>query len=105
MAFYAYYSPDYFRPGVSTLYLEANGVVTLSPDWRVTGNVGLLTRLTEPGPPGGNRLGYDWRLGLNRTLGSAEVGLAISGGGPSAEFYRGRGRSRTAVTASMAWSL
>ena len=105
VALYAYYSPHYFRPGLETLYLEASGVAELSPDWRLTGKLGMLTRLTDPPGISGNRASYDWRLGIARALGPAELEVAVSDGGPAQEFYYGRSHDRLAVTAALTLSL
>jgi len=105
VAVYAYYSPHYFRPGLETLYLEASGVVELSPDWRLTGKVGALTRLTDPPGIAGNRVSYDWRAGVARAFGPAELEVAVSDGGPADEFYYGRSHDRLSLTAAVTLSL
>ena len=105
VAFYAYYSPHYFRPGLQTLYVEASGVMEIAPNWRLTGKVGALTRLTEPPGISGNRASYDWRLGVARALGPAELELAVSDGGPGYEFYEGRTHERLALTAALTLSF
>jgi uncharacterized protein (TIGR02001 family) len=105
LAFYAHYSPDYLRPEVSTLYLEASGVVELDEDWRLTGKAGMLSRLTQPAAMTGSRVEYDWRVGVTRVLGRAELELALSDGGPHDEFYDGKRHDRLALTGSLTWSL
>jgi uncharacterized protein (TIGR02001 family) len=105
LALYAHYSPDYLRPDMSTLYLEASGVVELDEAWRLSGKVGMLTRLTQPAATTGSRVEYDWRVGVTRSLGPAEAELALSDGGPDDEFYDGRRHDRLALTATLTWSL
>jgi hypothetical protein len=41
---------------------------------------------------------YDWRVGVSRPFGNAEVHLNLSGGGPSRDHYADASHSRTAVT-------
>jgi uncharacterized protein (TIGR02001 family) len=105
VAVYVRYSPDYFQPGVQTLYAEVDGVMEPAPDWRLTAHAGALTRIAGPAPPGASRTGYDWRVGAARRLGAFELQLALSGGGPMPEYYDGALHDRTAVTVSLVWSL
>ncbi len=105
VAVYLRYSPDYFQPGVQTLYAEIDGVVEPAPDWHLTAHLGTLTRVAGPAPPGAARTGYDWRVGAGRRVGALELQLALSGGGPMPERYDGALHDRTAVTVSLVWSL
>jgi uncharacterized protein (TIGR02001 family) len=103
-AVYVHYSPDYFQPGVSTLYTEVDGAVEPATDWRLTGHLGALARVTGSGPPGSGRIGYDWRIAAAHRTGPVELELALSGGGPMPERYEGKLHRRTAVTVSLTWS-
>jgi len=92
-----YYSPDYLRPGVETLYGEVEGTLDLAPKWHLSGHAGLLTHLTEP-PRYARREHYDWRVTLGRDIGRLEVHASVSGAGPGTDYYSGRRHSATALT-------
>jgi len=63
----------YPRRGVETAYLELNGVLRPTDDWRLTGHLGLQTRLSQ-------RRGRDERLdvtlGVVRSFGAVEAQLS-----------------------------
>ncbi len=90
------YSPDYFRPGASTLYGSAEAVARRE-NWRVFGHVGVLARLNagtaSPIPPAQ----YDWLAGVGRIFGPINLELTLSGGGPRPDYYDARPHSMTAV--------
>lgn len=92
-----YYSPDYLRPGVHTLYAEIEGTLNLAPNWRLTGHAGLLNHLGDP-PRYARRAHYDWRMTLGRELGRLDLRASLSGAGPGRDYYAGRRHSATAVT-------
>jgi uncharacterized protein (TIGR02001 family) len=94
---HVYYSPDYLRPGVETLYAEVESTLDLAPKWRLTGHAGLLTHLNDR-PWYARREHYDWRVTLGRDLGRLEVHASLSGAGPGADYYSGRRHSTTALT-------
>ena len=66
------YSPDFPRGGVSSVYLDLNGVVRPAEDWRLTGHFGALHRFGGR-PSDGRRERYDVRLGVTRALGDLEL--------------------------------
>jgi len=92
-----YYSPDYLRPGVHTLYAEVESTLRLAPKWRLTGHAGLLTHLSDP-PRYTPREHYDWRVTLGRDLGRLDLRANLSGSGPGRDYYSGRRHSATALT-------
>ncbi|MBC9031848.1 hypothetical protein IAG41_05545 [Sphingomonas sp. JC676] len=94
---HVYYSPDYLRPGIETLYAEVESTINLAPEWRLTGHAGLLTHLSDP-PRYARREHYDWRATLGRDLGKLELHASLSGAGPGSDYYSGRRHSATAVT-------
>lgn len=105
LAFHLHYSPDYFQPGMQTLYAEIDGVAEPAPDWHLTGHVGALVRLAGPAPPRAHDVDYDWRIGAARSMGPFELQFGLSGGGPGSEYYEGRRHDRTVATVSLVWSL
>lgn len=105
LAAYLRYSPDYFRPGVVTLYGEIEAVIEPAQHWRLNAHAGALVQLAGARPAGDSRVGYDWKIGLAPEAGAFEFQLALSGGGPDPDYRGGRPRNRTAVTASLTWNL
>lgn len=101
-----YFSPDYYRSDIQALYGEVDGVISPKKDWRLNAHLGSLVYLAAPiGYFGNNKPRYDWRLGVSRQFGSFDLHAAISGGGPGKEYYYGRVRDRTALTAGASWSF
>lgn len=94
---HVYYSPDYLRPGVHTLYGEVETTLSLAPKWRLTGHAGLLTHLSDP-PRYVRREHYDWRVTLGRDLGRLDLRASLSGAGPGRDYYARRRHSATALT-------
>jgi uncharacterized protein (TIGR02001 family) len=94
---HVYYSPDYLRPGVHTLYADVETTLSLAPKWWLTGHAGLLTHLSDP-PRHTRREHYDWRLTLGRDLGRLGLRASLSGAGPGSDYYSGRRRSATVLT-------
>jgi uncharacterized protein (TIGR02001 family) len=93
------YSPDYLRDGVPALYAEVNGAFEPHPDWRVGVHLGALVYPSDARPfPNSRVFNHDWRASLTRSFGAAEIHAAVSGGGPSDEYYRDRRRDRTVLT-------
>ena len=71
-------SPNFPRKGVSTAYLDLNGVVRPAEDWRIAGHLGVMRRLG--GAPGdGRRDRYDLRLGVTRSFNNVEIQAAWTG--------------------------
>jgi uncharacterized protein (TIGR02001 family) len=101
-----YYSPDYYRSGMSILYGEVEATVTPAKDWRINGHLGSLVYLTTPAQyfPG-RAARYDWRIGVARRLGNFDLHAAFSGGGPGKEYYLGELHSKAALTAGASWSF
>lgn len=95
-----FYSPHYFREGVATVYGEIDAALQPSPKWRLSAHAGALTYVRLPAYYYGNRKRQlDWRLAASRQFGRFEVHAALSGGGPGKEYYAGKVRDRTALTA------
>lgn len=105
LALHIHYSPQYFQPGVQTLYVGVDGAVEPARDWHLTAHAGSLVRVAGGTARGSSRVGYDWRMGAVRTLGAVELQLVVSDGGPSPEHYNGTDHDRLAVTFSVVWSL
>lgn len=94
LASHLYYSQDYLRSGLRTLYLDVDAGRRLSKDWRLSSHVGALNQFTRPL---GRRLQYDWRFGIARHLGWVEIQAALAGGGPGPDLAVGQPRSRTSL--------
>jgi uncharacterized protein (TIGR02001 family) len=81
-----YFSPNYYQPGVRTLYGELNGNLGLWAGVRLNAHVGGLGYVAAPQglPPA--RKQYDWLVGASRQFGALDVHLSASGGGPSEPY-------------------
>jgi uncharacterized protein (TIGR02001 family) len=90
-----YYSPDYFRSGAKTLYGEIDGNIGLVADIRLNAHVGVLGWLDRPAPQPPGNTSYDWRIGASRQFGAVDLHAAVTGGGPSPQYYDGRSHSKT----------
>ncbi len=90
-----YYSPDYFRPGVKTLYGDVEGNIGIFAGIRLNAHIGSLGYLDRPAPLPRGRTQYDWRVGASRQFGAIDVHATLSGGGPSPQFYDGEQHSKT----------
>lgn len=85
------YSPDYFRPGVKTLYSDLEGNIGTVADIRLNAHVGMLFFVDMPGAG----VQHDWRIGASRQFNAIDVHLTLSGGGPSPDTYDGKVHSKT----------
>lgn len=91
------YSPDYRRPGQSTVYGELEAGFEPATDWRVSGHAGMLVYLKPAGFYQAGETHRDWRLSVARQFHAAEVHASLSGGGPSS-YYGYRLHKKTAFT-------
>ena len=99
-----YYSPAYFRHGVSTLYGEIDWGRTAWVNWRLYAHAGVLGYVAQP--TGQSRVTQvDWRVGVSHPLGPLDGSLAITGGGPSPDFYDLHPHQRTTATAGLSWTF
>ena len=100
-----FYSPNYYRPGVHTLYMEADGSIETVAQLRLNAHVGMLDYLRWPGVVGVPTVYYDWRIGVSRQFGPLNLSGALTGGGPGRDYYEGEGHSKTAVVVAAGWSF
>ena len=105
IATHVHYSPHYFRGGVSTLYVDADGVLRPLPLWRLTGHIGVLTQLGGPRAPGEPHSHYDWRLGVGRRLRPFDLQLAWTDGGPGPDYYEGKPRHRGTLVLAVSYAF
>lgn len=89
------YSPDYFHPGVKTLYGDLDGDVGVFAGVRLSAHVGVLDYLERPLALPPTRAQYDWRIGAHRPFGAFDLHAALSGGGPGPDVYDQRTHSKT----------
>lgn len=92
-----YVSPDYFQAGVWTLYGELEGVFRPAARWSLTGHAGVLSYLDQPSAFARRPSQYDWRISAAREIGASTIYIALSGGGPGADYYDRRSHGRTAI--------
>lgn len=92
-----YFSPNYLRRDVKTVYVDLEGVIRPAASLRVTGHVGLLTQVSGPRNADVRRSQYDVRIGAARRFGSIDVQLAWTTGGPDPDYYARRAHSKSHV--------
>ena len=97
-----HYSPDYLATGNHTLYASLDGALRPAADWRITAHAGAIAYLSPIRVPMLRPIDYDADLGLGRRLGSVELRLDLSFGGPDGDRYGGRTHARTALVAGAA---
>lgn len=97
-----YVSPNYFYPGVWTVYGELDTAVRPAGKLRLTAHVGALAQLRGPA---GSKPHYDWRIGAAHDIGPFSAQLSLSGGGPGRDYYEDSTRSRTAVVLGLSYIL
>ena len=103
LSFHAHYSPNYFHSGLQTLYVDLDGAVRPTDDWRVFGHVGALTPLSGLVAHGSRKERYDLSLGVARKLPHAEVSLVWSRTTPVVVLPGGRPQDRAALALSAAY--
>ncbi len=92
---HVYYSPDYLRRGVKTVYGDLSGVISPLPKWRLTGHVGALTQTAGPRNRYVEPTQYDVSIGAGRQIGALDVHLNWSTGGPGQDYYARRERAKS----------
>lgn len=102
---HVHYSPDYFRPGASTIYTDVDAVVRPAENWRFTGHVGALVQVAGPNSDDGRRTSFDWRLGIVRRVGALNLQLAWSGRVNDDDYHDGYRHGRSAFTAEGTYSF
>lgn len=99
LAAHLYYSPDYVRPGYSTLYAELSGSVRPADNWRLFATAGALLYLTAPASPV-PATRYDARIGVARALGPVELKLEGTATTPRPSPQSGQTPESVVVSAS-----
>jgi len=94
---HVYYSPSYLGEGVSTVYLDLNGVVRPARQWRLFGHVGALTPVSGGAGPDSRRERYDLRAGVAAEFHGGELRLAWTTTSPDPDYPLGRRRARAAL--------
>lgn len=75
-----HYSPNYFRPGVNSGYVDIDGVLRPADKWRLFGHLGTTFPI---GGPEGRRQRYDLRAGVARQFRNFEVQAAVTATTPA----------------------
>ena len=96
------YSPDYFAAGVHNLYGSLDGAVRADTKLRFTAHAGLNVYLSPVRIAALRSVQYDVSVGAARRTGPIDVRLEMSSGGPNADYFSGRRRTKTAVVVSTA---
>jgi uncharacterized protein (TIGR02001 family) len=99
-----HYAPDYFHKGAATVYGELDWSATTVAQLHLDAHVGLLGYTQLPADYSRHSQ-YDWRIGVSRPAGPFDLRLALTGGGPSPDFYDLRPHPKTAFTAGASWTF
>ena len=75
-----YYSPNYFRRGVNTLYAEVEGSTKPAEHWRLFAHAGTTVPV---GDIGTRRQRFDLRAGVARQFGPLELQAAVTATSPN----------------------
>lgn len=75
-----YYSPNYFRWGISTLYADVEGSMKPAQDWRLFAHLGSTVPVGPSPTP--RRQRYDLKAGVARQFGSLELQAAVTATSP-----------------------
>ena len=78
-----HYAPNYIRPHVEVLYLDANAVFRPIHRWRVFGHLGVSQTVAGPVAPGAPERRYDIRAGLAREIPHGDLSLEWTTTGPT----------------------
>lgn len=101
----AYFSPDYFRAGSTTLYGEIEAAIPVDANWRMNVHAGVLHYLDGAPPFSTRSTQLDWRLDLTRRLGRFEAFVSLSGVDPDYDLYRGGNRDNPAALAGLSFAF
>jgi uncharacterized protein (TIGR02001 family) len=77
---HVYFSPNYFRRGVQTLYADVEGTMKPWADWRLFGHLGTTAPM---GNIAGRRQRYDLRAGVARQFGPLELQASVTATSPA----------------------
>ena len=77
---HVYYSPNYFRRGVQTLYADVEASMKPADNWRLFGHLGTTAPI---GRIAGRHQRYDLRVGVARQFGPLELQGAVTGASPA----------------------
>jgi uncharacterized protein (TIGR02001 family) len=105
VAFRLALSPDYLWDRTMTIYVSSDVFKRPADHLRVSAHFGALAFLRQGPPAPVSRIQYDWSVQIQRALGKAEFGIALSGGGPDREYFDGSPHTKTGVTATARWAF
>lgn len=100
-----FYSPDYLRSGARTVYGEIEGSTETWAQIRLAAHVGYLDYISFPAGAPARADQCDWRLSAARFIAPFDLHLAVSGGGPGADYYLHYPHGRTTLTAGLSWAF
>ena len=79
LGFHIYYSPNYARAGVDTVYMDLSGAIRPVDKWRLFGHLGVFEPVSANS---GYHERYDARVGVAREFKAFELLLAWTTSGP-----------------------
>jgi uncharacterized protein (TIGR02001 family) len=95
---HVYYSPNYIRPGVQTLYADVDGSMKPAENWRLFAHIGTTAPV---GIIAGRHQRYDFRAGVARQFGPLELQASVTGTSPDPPA--GTPPERTALMFGATW--
>ena len=101
---HVYFSPNYLRPGVETVYADVQVFARPARSLRVSGHAGLLTRVAGPRDPYAADTQYDFPISAARRLGPLDLHVAWTTAGPDRAYYGGRPRSRNGLVFGVSYT-
>jgi uncharacterized protein (TIGR02001 family) len=96
-AAYLYFSPDYLREHVATLYADLSASFRPAQRWRLFAHAGVLTPVGGHEQPDSQHEQFDVRAGAAYDFGGGELQLAWTTASPYAEYPAGKVQSRGAL--------
>jgi uncharacterized protein (TIGR02001 family) len=95
---HVYYSPDYFKSGAGSIYIDLNSAYRLNDDWQLTAHGGVSTPMGRYAYLSKYEH-YDLRFGVSRRFRNLEAQVAWTGGWPGPQVSTQA--SRPAVVAGV----
>jgi uncharacterized protein (TIGR02001 family) len=92
--------PNYPRDGLDAAYADADAAVRPAENWRITGHVGVLSRLGGSYDRDGNRSRVDVRAGVAREFERSEVELSWTAVTPKPRQHRDEAKNGLILSAS-----
>jgi uncharacterized protein (TIGR02001 family) len=98
-----FYAPNYFGHGYPTVYGELSGVMRPRPSWRLSGQLGVLSR--TGGGDEGDRVRLDWRFAVAKEIKALTLETAVVGRSGGGDEDREGPHQNTTVVVALSWAF